>query len=377
MNNIFEGKVRSMSSEGAGVVEHPDGFVVFVPGVWIGDIAEIEIVQKKKKFARGKFLKLLEPSSERVNPACAHFGVEEGKCGGCPWQIASYDAQLKVKQAQVVRSFIRLGVGEDQIKKIIGSENEWGYRNRAQLKTDGKKLGYISAQTHVLAPVEDCIVLTDSLRGKLKELQKQLPQGDWVDPDDHWFSSIGLDDDLNTQSVFPNAPMKFKQANDSQNEYMKKWISSHIDESTKSAVELFSGAGNFTEVLVEAGLKSVLALEGSDEAIDSLRLKNHTAVEAVVENLFKEDFVSKFEKEISNAQLLLLDPPRDGWKNKTKFFESAKNLEKIVYVSCHLATLVRDLTDFVEQGFVIEEVQPVDQFPQSPHIEVLVMLRKG
>jgi len=71
----------------------------------------------------------------------------------------------------------------------------------------------------------------------------------------------------------------------------------------------------------------------------------------------------------------VLDPPRDGLKNKTGLITKRQRFENILYVSCNLATLVRDLEHFGEQGYKVEEVQPLDMAPHTPHVEFLTHLR--
>ena len=72
----------------------------------------------------------------------------------------------------------------------------------------------------------------------------------------------------------------------------------------------------------------------------------------------------------------MLDPPRDGLKIKGKLFDKKRGIKTVLYISCDLATLTRDVKFMQEQGFKIKEVQPVDMFPQTPHIEVLVHLQR-
>ena len=79
---------------------YPDeSFVVFVPFVIPGEKVVLEISDVKKQYARGKLLKVLDVSAERVKPRCKHFGI----CGGCQYQHISYESQLKYKQKQILR----------------------------------------------------------------------------------------------------------------------------------------------------------------------------------------------------------------------------------------------------------------------------------
>jgi len=392
LKESFESEIFSMSSSGAGLARHPDGFVVFVSGAWVGDFLKISLVEKKKNFATGKIVEVLKPSAERVDPRCPHFGYELGQCGGCAWQIGSYASQLAEKDLTVKHSLNKLQSAQSaKISKAQPSPKEWGYRNRARLQTDGSRLGYLTPQTHQLAPIEDCIVLKDQLREKLLVLKDRLRREPFdlaeLSADDKslldrktGFSFFDLDEDLEIEWAFPGQVMKFRQANDEQNQFMKNWVLERCALSSSkgsTAIELFSGEGNFTEVLVRAGFQDILALEGAPTAVDALNSKNLKGVDSKTENLFLENFVARHSEMISKAELLLLDPPRDGWKLKDQFLAKAKNLKKIIYVSCHMATFLRDAQDFERAGFRLVELQPVDQFPQTPHLEVLAVLEKN
>ncbi len=381
--NQFKAKVRSLSSDGSGVVDHPDGFVVFVPGTWPGDVGLFEILQKKKRYALGKLIELHEISSERIEARCPHFGIEEGRCGGCLWQIGTYASQLEVKQSWVQRELEKLGLKDfEGLREIKASPREWGYRNRARLRTDGKSIGYISPQSHRLAPINDCLILNDSNRDKLQGLKGKLPfkllKNSSKNNADQ-MPYIDIDEDLNVENLELNKSMPFKQANDEQNNFMKSWLAEQLGSKFvgAGAVELFSGSGNFTQVLVKSGLNQVLAFEGDKQSTEKLKLRKLKGVRAETTNLFTDKFVKDYSEEISKAKLLVLDPPRDGWKNKARFLEQAKSLKAIVYVSCHLATFSRDLRDFMEAGYSLTLLQPVDQFPQTPHLEIMAYLTRS
>ena len=86
------------------VVARVDGLVVFVPFVVPGDVVDIQLTRKKKSYAEGRAVRIVEPSPLRVEPVCPHVGV----CGGCKWQTMSYAAQLEAKQRQVRDNLERL-----------------------------------------------------------------------------------------------------------------------------------------------------------------------------------------------------------------------------------------------------------------------------
>ena len=121
-------EVTDAGAEGMAVAR-VDGLVVFVPYAVPGDVVDIQLYKKKKNYAEGRVVRLVEPSPRRVAPACPHFGV----CGGCKWQTFDYAGQLEAKQKQVRDNLERIGgVDCSQMQPICGSDNIYYYRNKLE-----------------------------------------------------------------------------------------------------------------------------------------------------------------------------------------------------------------------------------------------------
>jgi 23S rRNA (uracil1939-C5)-methyltransferase len=378
---LFEGRVRSMSSDGQGVVEAPDGCVYFVKGVWVGDFAQFRIIKKKKRYGFAELIELLQASPSRREAPCAHFGWQDGSCGGCAWQLGTYASQLEQKQIRVSHALQKasLPAGDDVLCLIRAAEREWGYRNRAQFKTDGQELGYVSSASHILAPIKDCLVLSEVNRQHLKSLRAQLPSVKWKPHRGERWNSIDVDEEMSIDQIQLNKRRAFKQANTSQNLFMKKWVAEKIQNWPRSSavLELFAGSGNFTEIFVSESFKNICAVELVEEALETLRLKKWPSVTLVASDLFSSAAYVGLKQKFARADYLFLDPPRDGLKDKQALLEAYPSLKEIIYVSCDLATFVRDAQAFQQAGFSLLQVQPVDQFPQTPHIEILSIFRKN
>src|SRR5215469_10430387 len=96
--------ISDVAFGGEGVGRHED-FVVFVPFVLAAEVVEVEIIEVKKRFARARLLRVVEPSAARVAPACPYFG----DCGGCQYQHVEYTVQLSFKHKQISDLFQRIG----------------------------------------------------------------------------------------------------------------------------------------------------------------------------------------------------------------------------------------------------------------------------
>jgi len=384
METIFEGRVRSMSSEGHGVVEGPEGRVFFVPAVWVGDLARFEIVELKKKFGHARLVELIEGSPARRSSPCPHAGWDAGSCGGCPWHFVNYEAQVEAKEDRIRHSLKKFASLDEVLQPMWASEEEWGYRNRAQFKTDGQSLGFVSHSSQSLAPVEDCIVLTETNRDLLKKLLEKLPNKDWKVSQGHSWNALDVDEDLamelgdefDSKDLILNRRRPFRQANEAQNLRMKEWLFQKLLPLDRGShvLELFAGSGNFTEVIANLGFESVCASEVVMEAMDNLKAKKFANLKTVAADLFHNTSYRLIQNQFPKADVLVLDPPREGLKEKAGLLAAFPMIKAVAYISCDLATFSRDLHDFVAAGFEIREIQPLDQFPQTPHIEMMAWL---
>lgn len=377
----FEAKVRDVSAEGMGVVDHPDGKVFFVPGVWPGDSGTFRIISEEKRYGTAELIHLQIPSSDRRDPSCSHQGFSSSDCGGCPWMGISYEAQLKQKQQLVETAVQRAGLklkSEDSLKNIIGSPKKLNYRNRAQFKTDGKQLGYFAQGTQQLVDIDNCPILTEKMNQNLDALRKKLPNEKWGPEGYHPWNFFDVDEDSNTELATPGRKRPFRQANTEQNAIMKDWLSKQIARSEKpeslKVLELFCGDGNFTEVFDKSKVKEVLAIEASDDSLQRLEKKKLKSVTMLQSDLYHKKSRKELIRYISKANLLFLDPPRSGYPWLHELLQKQKKVSRVIYVSCSLSTFIRDVSKL--QGWEVDEIQPVDQFPHTPHIELLASLVK-
>lgn len=376
----FIGKVRDLSVKGHGVVDHPNGLVFFVPGTWPGDEGEFQIVEVEKRYGFAKLLKLSHRSEHRVDVPCPHLGWEIGKCGGCPWMIGSYPSQLQYKEKflryQIQRA--NLKHSDFTIHPIWGSEKIFGYRNRAQLKTDGKQIGFVSTQSRDIAPIQDCVVLSDKNRSTLKDTLKSLPNSQWQPTEEYAWNFFDIDEEVELRDIKINKRRPFLQGNSQQNARMKGWLQEKLnfEDKKQSVLELFCGSGNFTETIVGAGFEHIVAAEVSRDAIETLQSKQLPGVTAVTLNMESQKSFQILKDHIPAPQLLILDPPRTGFEDLAHLTAVYPSLKTIYYVSCDILTYLRDVKKAESKGWKIQEIQPLDQFPHTTHTELLSILTK-
>ena len=183
LNNI---QVIDIAEEGKGVGKSDD-LVIFIDKAVPGDVVDVELLRRKKKFYEGRIQNIVKPSDHRTEPFCEHFGV----CGGCKWQHLKYDAQLLFKQKSVVDALQRLAkVNTSGIEPILGSKETSYYRNKLEYTfsdkrwlTDGdmrsdqememNALGYhIPGRFDKILDIEHCYLQADpsnTIRNKVRE----------------------------------------------------------------------------------------------------------------------------------------------------------------------------------------------------------------
>ena len=120
--------ITDIGAEGNAIAK-VDGRVVFVPMLVPGDVVDLRISKKRRKYLEGTVIRFHEYSPDRIKPVCRHFGI----CGGCKWQHLPYELQLKYKEKQVTDNLERIGkVQVTQINPIIGSSEIYRYRNKME-----------------------------------------------------------------------------------------------------------------------------------------------------------------------------------------------------------------------------------------------------
>lgn len=127
--------IEAVAAEGKALA-HVDGAVIFVQFAVPGDIVDIKVTKKKKNYMEGFILRMVQPSPDRLEPFCKHFGT----CGGCKWQPLPYQMQLAAKQQQVYDQLVRIGhLDVPEITPIVGSDETTYYRNKLEFTFSNRR----------------------------------------------------------------------------------------------------------------------------------------------------------------------------------------------------------------------------------------------
>ncbi len=359
----------AFGGEGVG---RTDDFVVFVPFVAAGEQVEIELTELKKRFCRGRLLRVLEPSPERVQPPCRYFG----ECGGCQYQHLDYSAQLRIKHKQLCDVFERIGgLKRADIAPVIPSPQPYGYRNRIMVRSQwdkfkqGLNIGYIRADNRLVVDVEECKIAEPALNEQLKQVRAQpppkgglkvvlriAPEGWHVPPDSFFQNNFFL-----LPRMVEVVRERFRQA------------------ATHHLADIYCGVGFFSLELSDLAT-SYTGVEYDQRAIAAAK---RNAAERQRQNgefvagAAEEVLPSLLQRLTASSTTVLLDPPRKGCHPEVLQLLRRNPAAQVLYISCHPATMARDLNTLTAQDvYWVAQVVPLDMFPQTAHLECVADLRR-
>ena len=402
-DNTFELTLNEMAHGGSAIGRH-ERRAIFVPYTIPGERIRARIIDDRGRFAFAEAVEILEPSPHRVTPRCPHFGP--GLCGGCQLQHIDYAGQLTFKRDVVIDQLRRIGgIQNPVVHPTIPSPDEWAYRNHTTFHVDeAGSLCYVGTDSTALIPIEVCPIIRPELLDLFHELDfEETPEINRVrlqigsGGDLMVILSTSDDDAPDLEVTMPvsinlllsdNEPVNligasnviytvrgrpfrvtaggFFQVNLPQAEALVDRVLDKLAlQGTETVLDLYAGVGLFTAFIAErASLVTSIesyppAVTDADENLADL--DNVDLIEGTVEDVLPEL--------AETYDAVVVDPPRTGLEPRVIDVLEALSPRTIVYVSCEPATLARDAKRLAAKGYRLVDVQPVDMFPQTFHIE--------
>lgn len=429
----FTVHIDNLTSEGHGIARR-EGKVVFVEGALPGEDVRCIYTRRQSRRDEARTVEVLQAAPERVEPRCAHFGV----CGGCVLQHLQPDEQLAVKQRWLLDSLTHIGQLQPAqvLEPLTGPL--WSYRRRARLgvKYVAKKgrvlVGFRERHSPYIADLQRCEVLDERIGGLLEALaalidglsiRDRLPQIEVAGGD----AMLGLnfrvltppsEADLVQLQAFgerhgfalylqpggPDSvrllgeqgrlsyrlpgfdlnlefqPWHFIQVNAAINRQLVRQACKFLELEPESRVlDLFCGLGNFTLALARQAW-DVVGVEG-DASLVAWAQRNAILNGVANVQFYAADLAGDLTGQPwmqGGYDQVLLDPPRSGALEMMPQI-AALGARRVVYVSCHPATLARDVGALVHRfGYRLERVGVLDMFPHTAHVESMaVLVRAG
>jgi 23S rRNA (uracil1939-C5)-methyltransferase len=357
--------IDSLANSGDGVGRIND-LVVFVPFTSPGDHVLVEITFKKKSFLKAKVIEITKNSIHRTQPLCPVFG----QCGGCDWQHIPYEDQLLWKKKNLNDSLNKIGRldSANLIDDVIPNSTPYFYRNRIQAHVEKSRFHFYEKNSHKKVEIHECPIASPLINQYLKSSASNLKSGK--------IELAEIDHKIKTFNVNSKgfSDLGFRQVNSEQNKTLIDLTLNFIkNNSIKSIADLYCGQGNWS-IEINRSLPDVKCM-GID--IDPINIKIAKKFEN--ENLkFYLGSVEKIAREkMSQVDLVILDPPRSGCDLQLLDLISNLNISNLLYISCHPATLARDLKILSELKWTISKIKPVDMFPQTAHLETWCLLHSA
>ena len=402
---IYELRIEKMVQGGEGMARLPDGRVCFVQGGLPGEFCQVEILQNKKDFTRGRVIKITEKSADRAEPKCPLYG----KCGGCSLQHLESSAQAASSALVERENFRRIAHVELPEDFKIHTGPAWGYRNRARVVIARAKSGKVSygfrmQKSNGIIPFANCPVLTPALNAFLKEnaarvfeesikASKRPPRNFELDVNlfdngagkvSYFYKGMpAADFEKNAVSVVEIAGKKirsdasvFFQSNLSLLPELVTAVQNAVDEGIASGeasdawlIDLFSGVGFFAAILKDK-FKKITTVERDEGCL------KHANFNLSADNVSApaEDWLA--ENVVDVPATLIVDPPRTGLPPTALEAIVKSSVNRLIYVSCDPVTLARDFSRFRDAGFALKKAEGFAFYPQTPHLEMLFVLSR-
>ncbi len=361
---------------------------IYAAGVIPGEEARVRIRKIRRNYVAVDLEEITQSSPDRVTPPCPLF---EG-CSGCQFQHVAYPRQLELKRSMVRAQLRKFGDFEDPpVSPVIGADDPWNYRNHARFTVREGKLGFIRRFKRKFFEVPECRIMEPRINDVLSKLQGNLDGATQcnvrvgADEDQVMIqpkldlSAYGLESGQQhiTERLhgreFLVAASAFFQVNRRQAEKLVDVVRAKVEGDGDTVVaDAYAGVGTFAALLADSVAK-VIAIEESAPAIEAAKkaLAGLDNVELICARA--ELLLPTLEQKVD---VVILDPPRSGCLPEALAAVAKFRPRRVIYVSCDPASLGRDLATLCgpEGAFDLIEVQPVDMFPQTQHVECVATL---
>ena len=385
-------RLTSMGNLGDAIADFENGTIQVFGGI-VGELVKVRIYRykrRRKDMVSGMVSDVIDPSPHRVDSPCSYFGF----CSGCQWQHISYEHQLTLKRDTVRNAFNDYpSLSDVVISNTHPAPTSFNYRNHARFTVRfGGQLGFSNRITRRFVRIDECMLMDSKINEFLSQLQEEASEttnlsvrvgintGHYLiqpklsnpnlnfDTGQKWYTENMLNREFRVASP------SFFQVNTKQAEFMINLVGDRLNlNGEEILVDAYAGVGVFASLLSDR-VRKVIAIEESQAAVkDALfglhDLKNIYYLEGKTEEVLKE-----LEDQVD---VIILDPPRTGCHPDAIDSVIASKANKIAYVSCDPPSLARDLSMLVDGGYTVENVSPIDMFPQTYHTECVATLSLG
>ncbi|MDQ8200046.1 class I SAM-dependent RNA methyltransferase [Pelagicoccus enzymogenes] len=389
----IELEITTLTNMGQGLGRIND-WVVMVRFALPGERVRARVYRNDKNFSEADLVEVLTPSPHRIEAPCPVFS----ECGGCQYQHFEYSAQLEWKTKQVKELLWHMARVDHPVLPAIASPKLYGYRSKLTPHFNVPRgdrpmtIGFLKAGTRSqYVEVEHCPLISDEMNAtlarvraktKARHLEKPFKKGGTLLIREH-LDGVSTDPKQTIREKVGDITFSFIAGEFFQNNpSILPAFTGYVREKARAAgakylVDAYCGSGLFTLTAAQ-DFEQVVGVEVSEQSIEYAR---HNAESNQIENasFVLGDAASIFEniQFAGEDSAVVIDPPRKGSSEAFLNQLIAFGPRSVVYVSCNPATQMRDLQTLLSGGYQIEEIQPFDLFPQTRHLECVVVLKKA
>jgi len=391
IGDLIELTIEKVAHGGHFIARH-DGAVIFVRHAIPGEKCTIEITSTGSSFNRADVVAVTEPSEFRVEPPC-RYSHRMG-CGGCDFQHITAGHQRTLKSHVITEQFSRIAKKEISVEvEEVGQSLGWRTRAIATTNRNGK-LGFYKSRSHSIAPVDNCLICVDGMN--FSEISSRELKGDVrveISASTTGERSIALAPTRGEEKArLTEGPAVLHEVVGGRTLEVshESFWQSHIKapevltaavldfaqlQPGEHVLDLYGGVGLFTAAIIDlVGVSGhVDLIEGSKVATEDAR-RNFSALKNVT---IATGDVAKLLPRVSAADVVVLDPPREGAGKDVISLITALNPRAIVYVACDPAALARDTAYLEDHSYSLASLRAFDLFPMTHHIECVALYERA
>jgi tRNA/tmRNA/rRNA uracil-C5-methylase (TrmA/RlmC/RlmD family) len=367
-------------AHGGHFIARYEGAVVFVRHGLPGEIVDVAITSIGSSFNRGDVVEVINASADRVQAPCSY--ANRNGCGGCDFQHVEISAQRKLKSQVITEQFSRIAKMDIKVE-VEEVSDSLGWRTQTTIGTDKNgRAGFYGSRTNNIIPINNCLVLHPSVdyeslakrtwepgaRIEVSAASASVPRilvGNDVEGDRIQLYEV-------RDKTYQVSPHSFWQSNIAAPETLVETVSTFAAvKQGDHLLDLYGGVGLFALALLD--------LIGSSGRIDLVEGSKSATADAAInfgdaENvkIYTGD-VEKILPRFSSADVIILDPPRDGAKKSVIESMVACAPRRIVYVACDPAALARDSALLRDANYTLSDLRAFDLFPMTHHIECVAL----
>ncbi len=383
-------EIEDLTNLGQGVARK-DGWVIFVPFTLPGERVRARVWRNKKNYSDADLVEVLEGIEGRIEPKCQLFGM----CGGCQYQHYAYPEQLKWKARQIEQLLKKMAGLEFAVNPTLGCpDHTYHYRSkitphfRRPPTIPGTAIGFQKAETRAIIDVPSCPIASPAINEAMGPARERLKSGEVTFKRGGTLllrdSADGVVTDMKATAVESVGQYKFNFVAGEFFQNNPHVLPLMVDYALNRAkgpdvdylVDAYCGVGVFA-ICGHTYFRQVSGVEVSERAV--LLAKENACLNSVENVQFELGSAEAIFDNLTfpgNRSTVLMDPPRKG--SDERFLSQLLEFgpRRIVYVSCGPDTQARDLSFILQGPYVVTDIQPVDLFPQTRHIENIITLER-